>query len=427
MPKRAKKADRKAVKHPPPRQVRAPSSFSEDDEEPSKIRALIARVEALEKKREACAAVSGDGLEDSTAPVLKQCSACMPSQAKLILDLSARVVSLEKTAYSSSISASPPIPSEPVSSAGICKDRAQACAFTSATNYPAGGGAGTLCLHTSVALKPWHSRVQEATWSSLPPSTRAEYNRIVHEFYLFRQALDFPNTWPVPPEHLMVFLLHLHDAGKAINSFSTYLAAISFVSKAAGLPDFSSDQRLKMMIKGFFRASHGRPDGHRPITPIILSGLCELFNFLCSSPQEARLFRAACLVLFFGGFHPYEVISRSKFDSSGQALQMKDLSWAPEGIMLHVSKMDQCDRMIYLKWDVGSSLCPVQALSIYLEGQPCVQGPLFQHPDGSPLTLFQFGSILNKAFRALGLSRSEYDLHSFHTGAAALDMSTAAP
>lgn len=63
-------------------------------------------------------------------------------------------------------------------------------------------------------------------------------------------------------------------------------------------------------------------------------------------------------------------------------------------------------------------ICPLFHLQRYLSVRPKTNGPLFVHIDGSPLTRYQFTSVLNKAINLLGLSNSHYTSHSFRIGAA---------
>lgn len=64
------------------------------------------------------------------------------------------------------------------------------------------------------------------------------------------------------------------------------------------------------------------------------------------------------------------------------------------------------------------ALFPVRVLQAYLDSRLTTQGALFFHEDGSPLMLFQFRLGFCRALDALGVSRSDYGLHSFRIGAA---------
>lgn len=80
------------------------------------------------------------------------------------------------------------------------------------------------------------------------------------------------------------------------------------------------------------------------------------------------------------------------------------------------------DLQIFWEWswraNVRQPILPVWALEAYMQGFGPWDGPLFQHGDGSPLMLYQFCSVFNRALWSLGLPPGDYGLHSFRIGAA---------
>ncbi|XP_052788854.1 uncharacterized protein LOC128223621 [Mya arenaria] len=66
----------------------------------------------------------------------------------------------------------------------------------------------------------------------------------------------------------------------------------------------------------------------------------------------------------------------------------------------------------------NDTVCPVSSLVQYLRVRPKVAGPLFCHFDGSPVTRYQFTSVLKKALRDAGLDYTRFSSHSFRIGAA---------
>ncbi|XP_066478826.1 integrase/recombinase xerD homolog [Tiliqua scincoides] len=273
-----------------------------------------------------------------------------------------------------------------------------------------------------MALGPWLTEVNEVICASLAPSTQRGYSRKVTEFAEFRQAAGLPIQWPAPVEHLLFFLLHLQRSGRAVSSLPGFMSAIAFVSKAGGYPDFTQDFRVRRMLEGFARKTPPVRDQRRPITPELLGGIAGTFSTLCSSPCEVQLFRAALLTAFFGAFRPSEFLAKNKTDQSARALRRADLTWMPGGVLINLrwSKTDQrgigCS--VTLKEVVGMPLCPVAALREYTAFSGEHSGALFQHEDGSPLTLFQFRAIFSRALGALGLQPREFGLHSLRIGAA---------
>jgi hypothetical protein len=63
-------------------------------------------------------------------------------------------------------------------------------------------------------------------------------------------------------------------------------------------------------------------------------------------------------------------------------------------------------------------ICPVRALVKYLSKSTGHQGPLFHHPDGTPVTTVEFRSILRKSVKAAHLECNKYTCHSLRIGGA---------
>lgn len=196
---------------------------------------------------------------------------------------------------------------------------------------------------SQMALEPWLDRAQEVTWASLAPDTRVSYVNKIQEFLSFWRASGVSNLWPVPVEHLMRFLLSLHNRGLSSRLLSLYLAAVAFQSKALGWADTTRDFRVRRMIKGFKRGTTQQADGRKPITPNILRGLSRAYSSICHSEFEAVLFRAASFVLLFRAFCPGEVLAVSKLCPSDRALRWEDcqISGGRVSLLLRKSKTDQ--------------------------------------------------------------------------------------
>ena len=54
----------------------------------------------------------------------------------------------------------------------------------------------------------------------------------------------------------------------------------------------------------------------------------------------------------------------------------------------------------------------------YLDVRPNIEGTLFCHLNGKPLSRYQVSTMLTKAIRFIGLNDEEYNTHSFRIGAA---------
>lgn len=262
---------------------------------------------------------------------------------------------------------------------------------------------------------------QGVIWASLMPSTRVSYNTKIQEFLAFRGEHGLPNTWPIPPEHLMRFLLHLSQRGLAPRSMMLYLGAISFSSKALGWADATADFRVRRMVEGFRRGHPLQAFGRKPITPSIPCGLCDTFLHICSSEFKAALFRAVVLTLFWGAFRPGEVLAVSKAHPGDRIMKWEDCQLGGQvSLLLRKSKADQrgYGRWVHLRASMDRELCPCG-----LSGTTGVEHPLpggwpFRHLDDTPLARYQFGCVFFKAIACLNLPVKSFGLHSFRIGAA---------
>lgn len=67
----------------------------------------------------------------------------------------------------------------------------------------------------------------------------------------------------------------------------------------------------------------------------------------------------------------------------------------------------------------NDSICPVNLITKYMAARPKANGQFFFiHFHTSPLTRYQFVSVLNKILKLIGLPKSTYKSHSFRIGAA---------
>ena len=248
------------------------------------------------------------------------------------------------------------------------------------------------------------------------------YRRGVESFDLFRQCLGVTCAWPAPIPHVIAFLSHLSIEGKAPSTIGTYLASIAFVHKVNGWIDPTDNFVVKKMREGSRRLK-GQPDCRSPITISILNHVCQSLNGFCTSVFEVSLFKAAFLLAFFGFLRVGEFTAISKNSDSSRILNIKDVSINKGGFMnvvIRFSKTDQRGKSVTLRFQHGSSgiLCPVKAMTDYLCVRPMGDGPLFIHSNSSPLTRYQFDSVLKKGIRSIGLEPKNFSPHSFRIGAA---------
>ncbi|XP_054854861.1 integrase/recombinase xerD homolog [Eublepharis macularius] len=257
---------------------------------------------------------------------------------------------------------------------------------------------------------------------SVAPSTLRAYSAALTRFLAFAVTAGGDGSWPTSQVVVLQYLVHLRGLGLSPRSMRRDLAAISFFSKAQGFPDPCSGFIVRRALTGWARLAPLPPDRRRPITLDILERVLHALPGLCWSPGEARLFRAAFMVAFYGAFRVSEIVAGSRSDTSGRALAASDLTCSPRlvTITLRRSKTDQRGRgsTVTLRAARRRVLCPVRAVRAFLDCRPLGPGPLFIHEDGSPLSRYQFSSVLRACLLAAGLPPMQFGSHSFRIGAA---------
>ena len=92
-------------------------------------------------------------------------------------------------------------------------------------------------------------------------------------------------------------------------------------------------------------------------------------------------------------------------------------------MMLNIrfSETDQNGRSVSLIFTSCQyqQICPVALLYRYIQQRPYIDGTLFCHLNGQPLTRFQFSSVLAKVIKSLGIKQVVRP-HSFRIGATTL-------
>jgi hypothetical protein len=84
-------------------------------------------------------------------------------------------------------------------------------------------------------------------------------------------------------------------------------------------------------------------------------------------------------------------------------------------IYLATSKTDQdgSGTILQICPQENQNVCPVFAFLDYVKVRPLVEGPLFCHFDGRPLSKYQFSGLLKKSHAVLGLAEANFKSHSF--------------
>ena len=157
---------------------------------------------------------------------------------------------------------------------------------------------------------------------------------------------------PVKPDLLILFIAHLYCRGYTLSKVLTYISAIGYVHRLAGLPDPTESHLIKTALKGYVKLAPSI-DKRLPITLPILLQLGNTFHYTLPSLYKIRLFKAMCALAFFAALHVGEITSCA----NTTILQIDQLSF----LQNHDSKIETV-KIIMQNFKHGSPFQPCELL-----------------------------------------------------------------
>ena len=234
---------------------------------------------------------------------------------------------------------------------------------------------------------------------------------------------DLPVSLPLQPALLALFIAHLYSKKYSSSSVTTYISAISYVHKLAGVTDPTETPVIIQVLKGY-RKLAPVSDVRLPITLPVLRQLVRAFDHSLSSQYQTFLMSAMCALAFFAFLRIGELTTSRGDNSNLIKISELDRLLDNQGItrafqltlISYKHKSSGPPFVIYIYPE--QTCCPVQSLLTFLSVRGPVQGPLFCWPDGSPITRTFFVDRLNAALQLCNLDPTLYKAHSFRIGAA---------
>ena len=260
--------------------------------------------------------------------------------------------------------------------------------------------------------------------AGLSDNTKLAYSNALKSFVNSRKENGLKHLWPVPTDHLELFLADLYNKGYSSKTASTFMSAISYHYKINEMEDTCSQFRCRKLLEGY-RCLNPSKDHCLPIMYDTLRQIWHKLEIVCFNQYETYLFQAVFTLAIFGLFRVSELVWSSAKDPD-RPLQMLDIKFRQDGkatkvvhIYLRKSKSNLDGRTELIEiYPVDSVVCPVKALTCYLKHRLSVSNILFCHKDNSPLTRYQSGAVLTKTLNALKINTAGYKSHSFRIGAA---------
>ena len=253
-------------------------------------------------------------------------------------------------------------------------------------------------------------------------NTASTYKNAVVCFNNFRDQYHLPLVYPAQPSHVVLFIAYCFETGLSPATIKTYIAGLSYHHKINMLHDPTVLFVVKKLLEGCHRSGI-RTDSRAPITPSILTSICELLSSICYNVFEATMFKAAYLLTYYGLLRVSEVV-HSSWQQFGRALQIQDITFEKSGqavcITIRQSKTSQTGRPTFMRipCEPDTNRCPVCALRNYVRIRPRVDGYLFLHANNKPLTRTQFSSVLSKCIASSPFRNCKILSHSFRIGRA---------
>ncbi|BBM03452.1 site-specific integrase [Microbulbifer sp. GL-2] len=205
--------------------------------------------------------------------------------------------------------------------------------------------------------------IQKYLRAATSDSTRKAYRSAIRQFEKWGGRL------PTDSHSLVSYLLSRADTLNP-RTLDLHLTAIGQWHLYQGVSNPVSDPLVQKTMRGI-RRTHGKPK--QKAKALSLQHIATLARYLHTQPESKKKARDLALVLvgFFGAFRRSELV----------AIQVKDLTWEEEGLIVRLpkSKTDQSGEGLVRALPFGSQeVCPARALRSWLEVSGISEGPVFR-------------------------------------------------
>ena len=264
--------------------------------------------------------------------------------------------------------------------------------------------------------------------ASISKGSTAAYKRSWNLFTEWAQStLGETNlVLPIQPAFIALFVSHFYSLHYASSTVTSYLSAICYTHKLAGIGDLTETAIIRQIIKGYRKLVPAH-DVRLPITLPILQQIISSFTHTTATAYQSKLLSAMSSLAFFAFLRVGEITVNTTDHSNlirfTQLERLLDSQQQVKALQITIFKYKHTDSegrpfVIYI-YKV-ESCCPVTTiLDFILARRPIsVSGPLFCWPDEAPIKRSFFVEKLNNSLRFCNLDLSLYKSHGFRIGAA---------
>lgn len=264
-------------------------------------------------------------------------------------------------------------------------------------------------------------RARQLLSSAVAPNSMIVYNNAIRSFEKFRHEYNLTSDWPIPVDHMILYLSFCFEKGLSPKSITTYLAGINYVHKILGFKSFNQVFMVNKLLEGC-RRSRPTQDLRAPLTIHVLEEICLNLHSVCYDNYETTLFRALFTLAYFGLFRVSE-LTASSICHLGHAILLNDVHFEENEqyivICLRHYKTSQYGNPAIIKLPRNmNGLCPVSEILEYLKIRSKGFSILFCHKNGAPILRSQFSRVLSLAIDKTRYRAGHFRTHSFRIGRA---------
>ncbi len=267
------------------------------------------------------------------------------------------------------------------------------------------------------------ARTVELLKSSLAASSLASYNAVWKKFQDFvYYVLHMPFVLPVPVDWVLYFVAYLYITNSAHATIATALSVVGYAHKIRNMPDPTMLFIVRRLLQATRKLAQ-KPDLRRPVTHELLEKMLPAIASLGLSCHDQLLAHAILTVMYTAGFRVGEVASATNGTDHTVLCNEVHFVWDGHAILQYVILLRSYKhsggqhKTIRITKKQPSIICPVLALTNYLQWRGQYDGFLFQHEIGQVVTDTWVTQLIRDLLKALKMDPTHYSSHSMRIGA----------
>lgn len=252
--------------------------------------------------------------------------------------------------------------------------------------------------------------------ADLAPLTRTSYDR---DFRVFRAWCEAAGRCALPAseETVELYVVYMLRHGRQITTLERHAVGIQHIHRVREI-ESPCGASLRALLSGARRILKQKPTQKEALTRANVKAIAKALNL-----GTAIAARDIAIVLFG--------VASSLRRSNLAALELCDLAFRPEGVLVHVWKEKQDRRGVGRELAVcrgrSAATCPVRALQRWIEHRGAETGPLFCHvmsgrPVLKPLLGNRITQIVQSAVARIGLDPRKYGAHTLRASFVSLGL-----